>query len=155
MDISLGATNISSPPLGATASILNSVDTWSTTAIRSGSQLSDPWAGATASPPVDPWQPGTSLRSTPIANSQNIGLIGGGSVGGVGVGVGAIGGGGGGSSMIAAATNGSAPTDAWGLRTQSPSITSGSSTESWMPTNGLNGIFSNTNNFINNDENQI
>lgn len=117
MDISLGATNISSPPLGATANILNSVDNWSTTAIRSGSQLSDPWTGAIASPPIDPWQPSTLLRSTPLTNSQNVGMIGGG--------------------IAPVITNGSA--DAWGIRTQSPSITSGSSTESWIPTNGVNG----------------
>ncbi|XP_055911769.1 epsin-2 isoform X2 [Eupeodes corollae] len=51
LDISLGATSISSPPLGAGA--VGGSDPWGTPA-RAASQLSDPWSG-TSSPQIDPW----------------------------------------------------------------------------------------------------
>ncbi|KAM7358980.1 epsin homolog lqf isoform 3-T3 [Cochliomyia hominivorax] len=116
LDIQLGATSISSPPLGLAAGGLtnNTTDPWGTPA-RAASQLSDPWTG-TASPPVDPWQPATASRSTPLSSAQM------GAVGGLG---------------LSMATNGTNGGEAWGgLRTQSPSVTSGSSTEGWLQTNG-------------------
>lgn len=114
LDIQLGATSISSPPLGLAAGGLtnNTTDPWGTPA-RAASQMSDPWTG-TASPPVDPWQPASASRSTPLGQM--------GAVGGLG---------------LAMATNGTNGGEAWGgLRTQSPSVTSGSSTEGWLQTNG-------------------
>ncbi|KNC34292.1 hypothetical protein FF38_05961, partial [Lucilia cuprina] len=115
LDIQLGATSISSPPLGLAAGGLtnNPSDPWGTPA-RAASQMSDPWTG-TASPPVDPWQPTAASRSTPLAQM--------GAVGGLGA--------------LTMATNGTNGGEAWGgLRTQSPSVTSGSSAEGWLQTNG-------------------
>lgn len=118
LDIQLGATSISSPPLGLAAGGLTNnttSDPWGTPA-RAASQMSDPWTG-TASPPVDPWQPAAAAsRSTPLSSAQM------GAVGGLG---------------LSMATNGTNGGEAWGgLRTQSPSVTSGSSTEGWLQTNG-------------------
>nr|XP_014088661.1 epsin-1 isoform X3 [Bactrocera oleae]XP_036222753.1 epsin-1 isoform X1 [Bactrocera oleae]XP_036222755.1 epsin-1 isoform X1 [Bactrocera oleae]XP_036222763.1 epsin-1 isoform X1 [Bactrocera oleae]XP_036222765.1 epsin-1 isoform X1 [Bactrocera oleae]XP_036222769.1 epsin-1 isoform X1 [Bactrocera oleae]XP_036222776.1 epsin-1 isoform X1 [Bactrocera oleae]XP_036222785.1 epsin-1 isoform X1 [Bactrocera oleae]XP_036222794.1 epsin-1 isoform X1 [Bactrocera oleae]XP_036222797.1 epsin-1 isoform X2 [Bac len=70
LDISLGATSISSPPLGATG---GSGDPWGTPA-RAASQLSDPWSG-TSSPQIDPWQPAAAMR-TAIAPAP-LGAVGG------------------------------------------------------------------------------
>ncbi|XP_030380070.1 epsin-2 isoform X2 [Scaptodrosophila lebanonensis] len=106
LDISLGATSISSPPLGAAGGAAI-VDPWATPASRAASQLSDPWSG-TSSPQVDPWHPTVAPRTIMSA--------------GVPMGAGAAG------------TNGS--NDAWGVRTHSPSVASGSSTEGWLQTNG-------------------
>ena len=116
LDIQLGATSIASPPLGLAAGGLtnNTTDPWGTPA-RAASQMSDPWTG-TASPPVDPWQPASASRSTPLGSAQM------GAVGGLG---------------LSMATNGTNSGEAWGgLRTQSPSVTSGSSTEGWLQSNG-------------------
>ena len=116
LDIQLGATSIASPPLGLAAGGLtnNTTDPWGTPA-RAASQMSDPWTG-TASPPVDPWQPASALRSTPLGSAQM------GAVGGLG---------------LSMATNGTNSGEVWGgLRTQSPSVTSGSSTEGWLQSNG-------------------
>lgn len=113
LDIQLGATCISSPPLGLAAGGLNSnsaaaSDPWGTPA-RAASQMSDPWTG-TASPPVDPWQPASASRSTPLSAAHMAGM-----------GMSNVNGGG----------------DVWvGMRTQSPSVTSGSSTEGWLQSNG-------------------
>ncbi|EDW69016.2 uncharacterized protein Dvir_GJ13012, isoform A [Drosophila virilis] len=111
LDISLGATSISSPPLGAAGGAPAAVvDPWATPSSRAASQLSDPWAGA-ASPHVDPWHPSAAPRTIMSA----------------------------GVPLGAAAPQAqplAAPGDAWGLRTQSPSVASGSSTEGWLQTNG-------------------
>lgn len=115
LDISLGAASISSPPLGA-AGGLGGPDPWVSGQARAASQLSDPWSG-TSSPQIDPWQPSAmALRS----NTSSVPL---------GASGGAMGGGSGGGAM---GTNG----EAWALRTQSPSIASGSSTEGWLQSNG-------------------
>ncbi|XP_070135405.1 epsin-2 isoform X1 [Drosophila bipectinata] len=104
LDISLGATSISSPPLGAAGGApAGVIDPWATSAPRAPSQLSDPWSG-TSSPQVDPWHPSAAPRTIMSA----------------------------GVPMNAAPT----PNDAWGVRTQSPSVASGSSTEGWLQTNG-------------------
>ncbi|XP_030572413.1 epsin-1 isoform X2 [Drosophila novamexicana] len=111
LDISLGATSISSPPLGAAGGAPAAVvDPWATPSSRAASQLSDPWAGA-ASPHVDPWHPSAAPRTIMSA----------------GVPLGAA---------AAQAQPLAAPGDAWGLRTQSPSVASGSSNEGWLQTNG-------------------
>ncbi|XP_034480645.1 epsin-1 isoform X2 [Drosophila innubila] len=107
LDISLGATSISSPPLGAAGGAAV-VDPWAAPAGRAASQLSDPWAG-NASPQVDPWHPSAAPRTIMSA----------------GVPLGA-----------AAQAPLGTPNDAWGLRTQSPSVASGSSNEGWLQTNG-------------------
>ncbi|XP_067613316.1 epsin-1 isoform X3 [Eurosta solidaginis] len=70
LDISLGATSISSPPLGATG---GNGDPWGTPA-RAASQLSDPWSG-TSSPQIDPWQPAASMRTATA--SAPLGAVGG------------------------------------------------------------------------------
>ncbi|BFF97790.1 epsin-1 [Drosophila madeirensis] len=105
LDISLGATSISSPPLGAAGGAPAAVvDPWATPgAARAPSQLSDPWSG-TSSPQVDPWHPSAAPRT--------------------------------GVPMSSAISGAVAPGDAWGLRTQSPSVASGSSNEGWLQTNG-------------------
>ncbi|XP_004524570.1 putative uncharacterized protein DDB_G0277255 isoform X4 [Ceratitis capitata] len=76
LDISLGATSISSPPLGAMG---GTGDPWGTPA-RAASQLSDPWSG-TSSPQIDPWQPAASMRaanaSVPLGAVGGIGSNGG------------------------------------------------------------------------------
>ncbi|XP_037934027.1 epsin-1 isoform X4 [Teleopsis dalmanni] len=92
--------------------------------VGAGIASSDPWGtparaasqlsdpwSGTSSPPIDPWQP-AGMRS----NTAPLGAVGGGNVMGM---------------------NG----DAWALRTQSPSVASGSSTEGWLHSNGagLNG----------------
>ncbi|XP_041564455.1 epsin-1 isoform X3 [Drosophila elegans] len=108
LDISLGATSISSPPLGAAGGApAPVVDPWATPAPRAPSQLSDPWSG-TSSPPVDPWHPSATSRTI------------------MGAGV----------PMSAAPMGGAPGNDAWGGRTQSPSVASGSSNEGWLQTNG-------------------
>ena len=104
LEINLGATSISSPPLGAIGGI-NNTDPWGASS-RAASQLSDPWSG-TSSPPIDPWHPTQANR---VNNMPNMAL-------------GAVGGN---------VNN----TDAWTMRTQSPSLASGSSTEGWLATNG-------------------
>ncbi|XP_032598931.1 epsin-1 isoform X4 [Drosophila grimshawi] len=101
LDISLGATSISSPPLGA-AGGAPIVDPWAAPTARSGSQLSDPW-------PVQPWRPDTVAAPRTIM-STGVPL----------------------SSAAAPAQVG----DAWCMRTQSPSVASGSSNEGWLQTNG-------------------
>ncbi|KAH8317569.1 hypothetical protein KR074_000297 [Drosophila pseudoananassae] len=104
LDISLGATSISSPPLGAAGGApAGVIDPWATSAPRAPSQLSDPWSG-TSSPQVDPWHPSAAPRTILSA----------------------------GVPMNTAPT----PNDGWGVRTQSPSVASGSSTEGWLQTNG-------------------
>ncbi|XP_073839470.1 epsin homolog lqf isoform X10 [Musca autumnalis] len=119
LDIQLGATSISSPPLGLAAGGLTATtDPWITPA-RAASQMSDPWTG-TASPPVDPWQPASASRSTPLSAAH----------------MGAVGVMGGGGATLAMNSNGTNGAEAWGMRTQSPSVTSGSSTEGWLQTNG-------------------
>ncbi|XP_005190810.1 epsin-2 isoform X5 [Musca domestica] len=116
LDIQLGATSISSPPLGlAAGGLTTTTDPWITPA-RAASQMSDPWTG-TASPPVDPWQPASTSRSTPLSAAHM------GAVGGIG-------------ATLAMNSNGTNGAEAWGMRTQSPSVTSGSSTEGWLQTNG-------------------
>ncbi|XP_036346599.1 epsin-1-like isoform X2 [Rhagoletis pomonella] len=70
LDISLGATSISSPPLGATG---GNGEPWGTPA-RAASQLSDPWSG-TSSPQIDPWQPAASMRTATA--SAPLGAVGG------------------------------------------------------------------------------
>ncbi|XP_068142421.1 epsin-2 isoform X5 [Drosophila tropicalis] len=105
LDISLGATSISGPPLGAAGGAPPPVvDPWATPAPRAPSQLSDPWAGGNAaSAQVDPWHPSAAPRTI------------------MGAGV----------PISSAPSN-----DAWGMRTQSPSVASGSSNEGWLQTNG-------------------
>lgn len=118
LDIQLGATSISSPPLGLAAGGLpNTTDPWITPA-RAASQMSDPWTG-TASPPIDPWQPASAAsRSTPLSAAHMSGAVGG-------------------MGAMAMNSNGTNGADAWaGMRTQSPSVTSGSSAEGWLQTNG-------------------
>ncbi|KAH8378590.1 hypothetical protein KR009_000088 [Drosophila setifemur] len=106
LDISLGATSISSPPLGAAGGAPAAViDPWATPGPRAPSQLSDPWSG-TSSPQVDPWHPSAAPRT----------------IMGAGVPM---------SSAPVQAVN-----EAWGGRTQSPSVASGSSNEGWLQTNG-------------------
>ncbi|XP_044570661.1 epsin-1 isoform X4 [Drosophila ananassae] len=104
LDISLGATSISSPPLGAAGGApAGVIDPWATSAPRAPSQLSDPWSG-TSSPQVDPWHPSAAPRT-----------------------------------IMSAGVPMNAPpgaNDAWGVRTQSPSVASGSSTEGWLQSNG-------------------
>ncbi|KRG05753.1 uncharacterized protein Dmoj_GI12871, isoform B [Drosophila mojavensis] len=112
LDISLGATSISSPPLGAAGGAAAVVDPWAAPPNRAASQLSDPWSGAAASPHVDPWHPAAAPRTIMSA--------------GVPLGAGA--------QAPPQALGG--PGDAWGLRTQSPSVASGSSNEGWLQTNG-------------------
>nr|XP_017009517.2 epsin-1 isoform X3 [Drosophila takahashii] len=108
LDISLGATSISSPPLGAAGGAPAAVvDPWATPGPRAPSQLSDPWSG-TSSPQVDPWNPSAAPRTI------------------MGAGV----------PMSSAPLGGAAGNDAWGGRTQSPSVASGSSNEGWLQTNG-------------------
>ncbi|XP_017066740.1 epsin-2 isoform X3 [Drosophila eugracilis] len=108
LDISLGATSISSPPLGAAGGAPAAVvDPWATPGPRAPSQLSDPWSG-TPTPQVDPWNPSAAPRTI------------------MGAGV----------PMNAAPLGGAAGNDAWGGRTQSPSVASGSSNEGWLQTNG-------------------
>ncbi|XP_059217166.1 epsin-1 isoform X3 [Stomoxys calcitrans] len=122
LDIQLGATSISSPPLGlAAGGLTNTTDPWITPA-RAASQMSDPWTG-TASPPVDPWMPTAASRSTPLS-AAHMGAMGGSVGGGMG-------------AAMALNSNGTNGSEAWGgMRTQSPSVTSGSSTEGWLQTNG-------------------
>ncbi|XP_023161599.2 epsin-1 isoform X3 [Drosophila hydei] len=112
LDISLGATSISSPPMGAAGGAAAVVDPWAAPSNRAASQLSDPWAGAAASPHVDPWHPAAAPRTIMSA----------------GVPLGA--------AAQAPPQPISATGDAWGLRTQSPSLASGSSNEGWLQTNG-------------------
>nr|XP_036670635.1 epsin-1 isoform X4 [Drosophila suzukii] len=108
LDISLGATSISSPPLGAAGGAPAAVvDPWATPGPRAPSQLSDPWSG-TSSPQVDPWNPSAAPRTI------------------MGAGV----------PMSSAPLGAAAGNDAWGGRTQSPSVASGSSNEGWLQTNG-------------------
>ncbi|XP_016955799.1 epsin-1 isoform X4 [Drosophila biarmipes] len=108
LDISLGATSISSPPLGAAGGAPAAVvDPWATPGPRAPSQLSDPWSG-TSSPQVDPWNPSAAPRTI------------------MGAGV----------PMSSAPLGAAAANDAWGARTQSPSVASGSSNEGWLQTNG-------------------
>ncbi|KAH8293772.1 hypothetical protein KR054_004369 [Drosophila jambulina] len=107
LDISLGATSISSPPLGAAGGAPAAiVDPWATPGPRAPSQLSDPWSG-TSSPQVDPWHPNAAPRTI------------------MGAGV-----------PMSSAPSGGASGDAWGARNQSPSVASGSSNEGWLQTNG-------------------
>lgn len=107
LDISLGATSISSPPLGAAGGAPAAiVDPWATPGARAPSQLSDPWSG-TSSPQVDPWHPNAAPRTI------------------MGAGV-----------PMSSAPPGGATGDAWGARNQSPSVASGSSNEGWLQTNG-------------------
>ncbi|XP_017039589.1 epsin-2 isoform X4 [Drosophila ficusphila] len=109
LDISLGAASISSPPLGAAGGAPAAVvDPWATPAPRAPSQLSDPWSG-TSSPQVDPWNPSAAPRTI------------------MGAGV---------PMSAAPPVGGAAGNDAWGARTQSPSMASGSSNEGWLQTNG-------------------
>ncbi|XP_017137294.1 epsin-1 isoform X3 [Drosophila miranda] len=114
LDISLGATSISNPPLGAAGGAPAAVvDPWATPgAARAPSQLSDPWSG-TSSPQVDPWHPSAAPRTIMGAGVPMTSAMG----GPLGMGATASG-------------------DAWGLRTQSPSVASGSSNEGWLQTNG-------------------
>lgn len=112
LDISLGATSLSNSSLGATGNNVASTEPWPA---GIGNQMPDPWTG-TGSPPVDPWLPSGSSRNISLANTEMNTL--------------------GGITMTVAATNG--VSDSWGIRTQSPSVTSGSSTEGWLQTNGLN-----------------
>nr|NP_523962.2 liquid facets, isoform B [Drosophila melanogaster]NP_729267.1 liquid facets, isoform D [Drosophila melanogaster]AAF50542.2 liquid facets, isoform B [Drosophila melanogaster]AAN12041.1 liquid facets, isoform D [Drosophila melanogaster] len=106
LDISLGATSISSPPLGAAGGAPTAVvDPWAMPGPRAPSQLSDPWSG-TSSPQVDPWNPSAAPRTI------------------LGAGV----------PMTSAPLG--AGNDAWGARTQSPSVASGSSNEGWLQSNG-------------------
>ncbi|XP_041450526.1 epsin-1 isoform X4 [Drosophila obscura] len=114
LDISLGATSISSPPLGAAGGApAGVVDPWATPgAARAPSQLSDPWSG-TSSPQVDPWHPSAAPRTIMGAGVPMSSAMGG-------------------PSGMGATASG----DAWGLRTQSPSVASGSSNEGWLQTNG-------------------
>lgn len=109
LDISLGATSISSPPLGA-AGAAAVVDPWAAPPARAASQLSDPWAG-NSQPQADPWQ--TSAAPPRTIMSTGVPLSSAGSAQPLG-----------------------APNDAWGLRAHSPSVASGSSNEGWLQTNG-------------------
>lgn len=106
LDISLGATSISSPPLGAAVGA--AVDPWA-----AANQRSDPWAG-NSQPQADPWQ--TSAAAAPPPRT----------IMSAGVPLGAV---------VPAQSMG-APNDAWGLRAHSPSVASGSSNEGWLQTNG-------------------
>jgi len=108
LDISLGATSISSPPLGAAGGAAI-VDPWAAPAGRAASQLSDPWAG-NSSPQVDPWHAPTAPRTIMSA----------------GVPLGAT------AAQAPLGNSG----EAWGMGTQSPSLASGSSNEGWLQTNG-------------------
>ncbi|XP_062136932.1 epsin-2 isoform X3 [Drosophila sulfurigaster albostrigata] len=70
LDISLGATSISSPPLGAAGGGPAAVvDPWAAPPARAASQLSDPWAGNAAAQ-VDPWHanaaPPRTIMSTGV-----------------------------------------------------------------------------------------
>ncbi|KAH8302888.1 hypothetical protein KR044_011665 [Drosophila immigrans] len=109
LDISLGATSISSPPLGAAGGAAV-VDPWAAPAGRAASQLSDPWAGNAAAQ-VDPWHANGAPRTIMSA----------------GVPLGAA---------AQPPPMGHSAGDAWGLRAQSPSVASGSSNEGWLQTNG-------------------
>ena len=109
LDISRGATSISSPPLGAAGGAAAIVDPWAAPSNRAASQLSDPWAGA-ASPHVDPWHPSAAPR-TIMSAGVPLGL-----------------------AAQAHPQPLGAPVEAW--RTQSPSGASGSSNEGWLQTNG-------------------
>lgn len=111
LDISLGATSISSPPLGA-AGGTPVVDPWAAPPARAASQLSDPWAG-NSQPQADPWQ--TSAAAPPPRTIMSAGVPLG--------------------AAVPAQPMG-APNDAWGLRAHSPSVASGSSNEGWLQTNG-------------------
>ncbi|ALC43307.1 lqf, partial [Drosophila busckii] len=112
LDISLGATSISSPPLGAAggAAAAAVVDPWAAPPARAASQLSDPWSGSASNTPIpaDPWHPASAPRTIMSA----------------------------GVPLGAAAAATPQPGDAWGMRTQSPSVASGSSNEGWLQTNG-------------------
>ncbi|KAL9904529.1 epsin-2 isoform X2 [Glossina fuscipes] len=111
LDISLGATSLSNSSLGPTGSNVTNIDLWPT---GIASQLSDPWT-STVSPPIDPWLPSGSSRNISVTNTE----------------IGALDG----IAVTIAATNGVSHT--WGIRTQSPSVTSGSSAEGWLQSNGL------------------
>lgn len=106
LDISLGATSISSPPLGAAAV----VDPWAAPPARAASQLSDPWAG-NSQPQADPWQTSAAPPRTIMSTGVPLGAV-------------------------ASAQPLGTPNDAWGLRAHSPSMASGSSNEGWLQTNG-------------------
>ncbi|KAH8398781.1 hypothetical protein KR222_003527 [Zaprionus bogoriensis] len=113
LDISLGATSISSPPLGAAGGGAAVVDPWAAPPARAASQMSDPWAG-NAQPQVDPWQTTAPAPRTIMSTGVPLGA----------------------AAAAAPAQPLGAASDAWGLRTHSPSLASGSSNEGWLQTNG-------------------
>lgn len=102
LDISLGATSISSPTTNN--------DPWGASPPEPPRPKgNDPWA-RTASPSVDPWQPALGNPNRTAGNGSNA--------------------------------------ESWLPRTQSPSVTSGSSNEGWLQNNGntpTNGNIGNTN----------
>lgn len=118
LDISFGAASISSPMQQPGPS--TSVDPWGVP-VAGGSrpQTSDPWSRTSSPPVTDPWLNSASALPPPASKPPPIG--------------GAVGG----------------QLDAWApLRTQSPSVTSGSSVEGWLqngsgagavPASGTNG----------------
>lgn len=114
LDISFGATSISSPLQQPGPS--TSVDPWGVP-VAGGSrpQTTDPWSRTSSPPVTDPWLNSASALPPPASSKPPL------------MGAGAAG-----------ATGGQL--DAWApLRTQSPSVTSGSSVEGWLQ-NGAGGL---------------
>lgn len=112
LDISFGATSISSPQQQPGPS--TSVDPWGVP-VAGGSrpQTTDPWSRTSSPPVTDPWLNSASALPPPASSKPP--LMG-----------------------VAGATGGQL--DAWApLRTQSPSVTSGSSVEGWLQ-NGASGV---------------
>lgn len=112
LDISFGAASISSPLQQPGPS--TSVDPWGVP-VAGGSrpQTTDPWSRTSSPPVTDPWLNGASALPPPASSKPP--LMG-----------------------VAGATGGQL--DAWApLRTQSPSVTSGSSVEGWLQ-NGASGV---------------
>lgn len=112
LDISFGATSISSPLQQPGPS--TSVDPWGVP-VAGGSrpQTTDPWSRTSSPPVTDPWLNSASALPPPASSKPP--LMG-----------------------VAGATGGQL--DAWApLRTQSPSVTSGSSVEGWLQ-NGASGV---------------
>lgn len=106
LDISFGATSISGPLQQPGPS--TSVDPWGVP-VAGGSrpQTSDPWSRTSSPPVTDPWLNSASALPPPASSSK--------------------------PPLMGGAAMGGGHLDAWApLRTQSPSVTSGSSVEGWL-----------------------